>query len=219
MTAPKVALGTWAWGDSGEAGNGYFGSRLNQTALEELADKAHAAGFTFWDTAIAYGGGRSEKVLGEMLKRFDRSAYQLSTKFTPQMAGDGTDPMADMLEQSLANLGTDYIDLYWVHNPADVARWTPRLIPLLKSGKIKRVGVSNHNLAEIKLADTILGEAGYRVEAIQNHYSLLYRSTEEAGILDYCREHDIEVFSYMVLEQGALTGKYSPENPLLAGAC
>lgn len=218
MTAPKVALGTWAWGDSGEAGNGYFGSMLNQAVLEELTDKAHAAGFTLWDTAIAYGGGRSEKVLGEVLKRFDRGAYQLSTKFTPQMAGDGTDPMADMLEQSLANLGTDYIDLYWVHNPADVARWTPHLIPLLKSGKIKRVGVSNHNLAEIKLADKVLGEAGYRVEAIQNHYSLLYRSTEEAGILDYCREHDIEVFSYMVLEQGALTGKYSPENPLPAGS-
>lgn len=218
MKTPKVALGTWAWGDSGEAGNGYFGSTLEQTALEALADKAHAAGFTLWDTALAYGGGRSEQVLGKVLNRFERDAYQLSTKFTPQMAGDGADPMADMLERSLANLGTDYIDLYWVHNPADVARWTPHLIPLLQSGKIKHVGVSNHNLSEIKLADEILGEAGYRVEAIQNHFSLLYRSSEDAGILGYCREHGIQVFSYMVLEQGALTGKYSPENPLPEGS-
>lgn len=218
LKAPKVALGTWAWGDSGESGNGYFGSSLTQPGLEEVADKAHAAGFTLWDTALVYGMGRSEKVLGEVLKRFDRSAYQLSTKFTPQIAGAGDDPVADMLEQSLTNLRTDYIDLYWIHNPADVARWTPHLIPLLKSGKIKHVGVSNHNLSEIKLADEILGEAGFRVEAIQNHYSLLYRSSEDAGILDYCRESGIQFYSYMVLEQGALTGKYSPENPLPEGS-
>lgn len=123
-----------------------------------------------------------------------------------------------MLEQSLARLGTDYIDLYWIHNPADVARWTPRLIPLLRSGKVKHVGVSNHNLSEIELANQILGEAGFRVEAVQNHYSLLYRSSEDAGILGYWRNRAIPFFAYMVLEQGALTGKYSPENPLPEGS-
>ncbi|MET3552653.1 aryl-alcohol dehydrogenase-like predicted oxidoreductase [Burkholderia sp. 567] len=162
--------------------------------------------------------GRSENVLGEVLKRFERSDYQLSTKFTPQAAGSGDDPVAAMLEQSLGRLGTDYIDLYWIHNPADVARWTPRLIPLLKSGKVKHVGVSNHNLGEIELANQILGDAGFRVEAIQNHYSLLHRSSEHAGILDYCRDHGISFFAYMVLEQGALSGKYSPENPLPEGS-
>jgi aryl-alcohol dehydrogenase-like predicted oxidoreductase len=218
LNTPTVALGTWAWGDSGETGNGYFGSSLTQAGLEEVADKARAAGFSLWDTAIVYGMGRSETILGEVLKRFTRSDYQLSTKFTPQAAGTGDDPMADMLEQSLARLGTDYIDLYWIHNPADVARWTPHLIPLLKSGRVKHVGVSNHNLNEIELANQILGEAGFRVEAVQNHYSLLYRSSEDAGILDHCRNHGIPFFAYMVLEQGALTGKYSPENPLPEGS-
>ena len=218
LTIPPVALGTWAWGDSGESGDGYFGSQLSQSDLEELAGKAQAAGFTLWDTAVVYGMGRSEIVLANVLRRYDRSEYQLSTKFTPQIAGDGDDPVADMLEQSLQNLGTDYIDLYWIHNPADVERWTPGLIPLLQSGKVKHVGVSNHNLDEIKRADQILGDAGFRVEAVQNHYSLLYRSSEKAGILDYCREHDIQFFSYMVLEQGVLTGKYSPDNPLPEGS-
>ena len=213
-----VALGTWAWGDSGKSGDGYFGSSLTQAALEELSDKAHAAGLTLWDTALVYGMGRSEQVLGEVLKRYDRREYQLSTKFTPQIAGDGENPVADMLEQSMANLGTDYIDLYWIHNPADVARWTPGLIPLLQNGKVKHVGVSNHNLEEIQLANRILGEAGFRVEAVQNHYSLLYRSSEDAGILDYCRQNDIRLHSYMVLEQGALTGRYSPQNPLPQGS-
>ena len=218
LKTPKVALGTWAWGDSGEAGNGYFGSSLTHAGLEAIADKAHAAGLSLWDTAIVYGMGRSETVLGEVLKRFARSDYQLSTKFTPQAAGTSDNPVADMLEQSLTRLGTDYIDLYWIHNPADVARWTPHLIPLLKSGKVKHVGVSNHNLSEIERANQILGEGGFRVEAIQNHYSLLYRSSEHAGILDYCRNHGIPFFAYMVLEQGALSGKYSPENPLPEGS-
>ncbi|MGY5802102.1 aldo/keto reductase [Rhizobium sp. LEGMi12c] len=217
LKIPTVALGTWAWGDSGETGDGYFGSPLTRAGLEEAADKAHTAGFTLWDTAVVYGMGRSETVLGEVLKRYARSDYQLSTKFTPQAAGAGDDPVAEMLEQSLAHLGTDYIDLYWIHNPADVARWTPSLIPLLRSGKVKHVGVSNHNLSEIKLADQILGEAGFRVEAIQNHYSLLYRGSEDAGILDYCRNRGIQFFAYMVLEQGALSGRYNPENPLPEG--
>lgn len=215
---PTIALGTWAWGDSGEAGNGYFGSSLTRAGLEAVADKAHAAGFSLWDTAMVYGMGRSETVLGEVLKRFARSDYRLSTKFTPQAAGTGADPVADMLEQSLARLGTDYVDLYWIHNPADVARWTPHLIPLLESGKIKHVGVSNHNLGEIERADRILREAGFRVEAIQNHYSLLYRDSERAGILDYCRDRGIPFFAYMVLEQGALSGKYGSAHPLPEGS-
>jgi aryl-alcohol dehydrogenase-like predicted oxidoreductase len=218
LTVPAVALGTWAWGDSGEAGDGYFGSQLSEPGLREVAGKAQPNGFTLWDTAVAYGMGRSETVLAQALTGYDRSEYQLSTKFTPQIAGDGDDPVAGMLEQSLDRMGTDYVDLYWIHNPADVARWTPPLIPLLKSGKIKHAGVSNHNMQEIARADQILGEAGFRVEAVQNHYSLLYRSSERAGILDHCREHNVRFFSYMVLEQGALTGRYSPAHPLPEGS-
>lgn len=56
-------------------------------------------------------------------------------------------------------LGIDVIDIYWIHNPADVERWTPQLAPLLKSGKIKSVGVSNHNLAEIKRLETLADKA------------------------------------------------------------
>ena len=217
MRIPSVALGTWAWGDSGEAGDGYFGSPLTRPGLEELVEKAHAAGFNLWDTAVVYGMGRAESVLGELLKRYDRGGYQLSTKFTPQVAGSGDEPVAEMLAQSMARLGTDYIDLYWIHNPADVERWTPHLIPLLRSGRVRRVGVSNHDLRDIERANRILAEAGFRVEAVQNHYSLLYRDAEEAGILDHCRDHGIPFFAYMVLEQGALAGRYGPGRPMPEG--
>lgn len=217
LNPPAVALGTWAWGDSGEAGDGYFGSRLTESTLREVVEAAQSSGYTYWDTAAVYGSGRSETVLARALTGYDRSDYQLSTKFTPQFAGDGENPVADILKGSLARLGTDYVDLYWIHNPRDVARWTPMLIPLLENGSVKHVGVSNHNLEEIGLANRILGEAGYRVEAVQNHYSLIYRSSERAGILDHCRDNDIAFFSYMVLEQGALTGRYNPANPMPEG--
>lgn len=95
-------------------------------------------------------------------------------------------------------------------------RWTPYLIPLVKSGKVKRVGVSNHNLAQIKRVEEILSQEGIHLSAVQNHYSLLYLSSEKAGILDYCRENGIDFWAYMVLEQGALSGKYDTAHPLPA---
>lgn len=217
MKVPPIALGTWAWGDSGESGNGYFGSPLTRIGLDTMAERAHAAGFTMWDTAAVYGQGRAEAVLANVLKRFARDEYQLSTKFTPQVASNGDDAVAQMLEQSLSRLGTDYIDLYWIHNPADVEKWTPRLIPLLESGKVRHVGVSNHRLSEIERANRILEESGFRIEAVQNHYSLLYRDSEEAGLLKFCRDQRIPFFAYMVLEQGALSGRYGPENPMPEG--
>lgn len=123
-----------------------------------------------------------------------------------------------MCRSSLERLGTDYIDIYWIHNPADVERWTPFLAPLVKSGKVRRVGVSNHNLSQIKRAQEILAQGGVTLSAVQNHYSLLYRSSERAGILDYCREQGMDFFAYMVLEQGALSGKYDTAHPLPQGS-
>lgn len=126
--------------------------------------------------------------------------------------------MQEMLNGSKERLHSDVIDLYWIHNPMDVERWTPMIIPLAKSGQIKAIGVSNHNLTEIKRANEILNAAGLRVSAVQNHFSLLHRSSERAGILDYCKENDITFYAYMVLEQGALSGKYDTRHPFPEGS-
>lgn len=90
------------------------------------------------------------------------------------------------------------------------------LIPLAKSGQIRQIGVSNHSLAEIKCANQILGEAGLKISAVQNHFSLLNRSSEDSGILDYCKENGIVFYAYMVLEQGALSGNYDTAHPFPA---
>ncbi|MBE5102324.1 aldo/keto reductase [Priestia aryabhattai] len=209
---PPIALGTWSWGTGAAGGDEVFGNYLTETDLKQVFDAAMDAGFNLWDTAAVYGMNASENILGSFIK--GREDVLISTKFTPQMAGDNDNAVEELLDGSLNRLGVDHADIYWIHNPADVKRWTPKLIPLMKSGKVKHIGVSNHNLDEIKLAASILAEEGLQISAVQNHYSLLYRSSEEAGIIDYCNENNIVFFSYMVLEQGALTDKYNTKNPL-----
>ena len=137
-------------------------------------------GLNLWDTAAVYGMGSSETALGALVRQFPRENIILSTKFTPQIADkQSAQPVSDMLEASLGRLGVDAIDIYWIHNPLDVEKWTPGLIPLLQSGKV---------------------------------------NSEEAGILDYCRQNNITFFAYMVLEQGALSGRYDSNHPMPAGS-
>lgn len=199
-------------------GDQVFGNHLEAEQLRSVFDTALQNGLTMWDTATVYGMGASEDILGGFIKDYPREEFVISTKFTPQIAPETAHPVETMCIESCKRLHTDYIDIYWIHNPADVEKWTPGLIELLKNGKVKRVGVSNHNLAQIKRADEILRAAGFRVSAVQNHFSLLYRSSEKAGILDYCKENDIDFFAYMCLEQGALSGKYGTENPMPEGS-
>lgn len=212
----KIALGTWAWGAGAFGGDAVFGSNTDVENLKPVFESAMKAGLSLWDTATVYGMGESERILGSFAKTVERSNIQISTKFTPQIAEMYDNSVEKMAEASMERMGLDYIDIYWIHNPMDVERWTKGLIPLLKSGKVKRVGVSNHNIDEIKRANEILAEAGFKVSAVQNHFSLLYRSSEKGGVLDYCRQNGIQFWAYMVLEQGALSGKYNKENPLPA---
>ena len=206
---PKIALGAWAWGNDGT-----FGGTLTAESFRPVFDAAMNAGLNLWDTAYVYGMGQSEKTLGALIRDLPRDSYLISDKFTPQCA----DPTAEnavtaLYETSAKLLGTDYMDFYWIHNPMDAPKWTEKLIPLAKSGKIGKIGLSNHSLAEIKEAAAILEKEGLKISAIQNHYSLLNRSSETSGILDYCKENGITFFAYMVLEQGALSGKYDTKYP------
>lgn len=214
---PKIALGAWSWGAGAAGGDQVFGNHLFEKDLQPVFEKAMECGLTLWDTAAVYGEGSSERILGSFVKNTDRESIILSTKFTPQITGDSETAMQDMLDGSKERLHTDRIDVYWIHNPMNVEKWTPYLIPLAKSGQIKSIGVSNHSLAEIKRANEILAVDGLKISAVQNHFSLLHRSSERAGILDYCKENGITFYAYMVLEQGALTGKYNKEHPFPAG--
>ncbi|MBB6130813.1 aldo/keto reductase [Mucilaginibacter lappiensis] len=216
---PSIALGSWSWGTGAAGGDQVFGNHLTAEILKPVFDAAIRSGLTLWDTAAVYGMGSSETILGEFVRQYPRKDMVLSTKFTPQIANTASgNPVEEMLNESFKRLGTDYIDIYWIHNPTDAPKWISSLVPLLRSGKVKQVGVSNHNLQQIIQANEILAANGFAISAVQNHYSLLYRSSEEAGILEYCKENGITFFAYMVLEQGALSGKYNTQNPLPDGS-
>ncbi len=213
MNLPKIALGAWAWGNDGT-----FGVNYTANELKDVFEEGMKNGLNLWDTAYAYGMGQSEKVLGEFTKNYDRNQLIISDKFTPQCEDGTQDAMKNMLNTSMKLLHTDYIDIYWIHNPMDVEKYTPMIAPLYKQGLIKNVGVSNHNLQELKRAQEILNKDGIKISAVQNHYSLLNRSSETSGILEYCKENDITFFSYMVLEQGALTGNFDKNHPFPEGS-
>lgn len=215
MQLPKIALGAWAWGNDGT-----FGQNWTKEDLQPIFDLAMAKGLNLWDTAYVYGMGTSEKTLGSFLTGLPRDSYIISDKLTPQPADySSKTPVADMLETEYQNLGIDHMDIYWVHNPVDAPKWIAEVAKYFEGkDQVPMIGVSNHNLAQIKEADEILRAHGLKLGAVQNHYSLLNRSSEDAGILDYCRENDIVFFSYMVLEQGALSGKYDTEHPMPAGS-
>lgn len=211
---PKIALGAWAWGNDGT-----FGNEHDIEDLKPIHDKSMELGLNLWDTAYVYGMGKSEEVLGEFLRTSNREDFVISTKFTPQLAEMfEANEVTSMYENSAKILGVEDIDIFWIHNPVGAPDWTKKLVETAKEHDIKMIGVSNHNLAEIKEANEILKDAGLKLGAVQNHYSLLNRSSEDSGILEYCKENDIIFFSYMVLEQGALSGKYDTAHPFPEGS-
>ena len=213
MNLPKIAMGAWAWGDT----DGYFGNTMAGEEFRPIFEAAMKAGLSLWDTATAYSNGESEKILGGFVNDAGRENVIVSTKFTPQMAAMYDNSVEKMCDASLARMNMEYFDIYWIHNPIGAPEYTKQLIPLLKNGKVKSVGVSNHNLAQIIEAEAILRDAGFRLSAVHYHYSLLNRSSEESGIIDYCKANDIVFYGYMTLEQGALSGKYDAAHPLPEG--
>ena len=160
-TIPKIALGAWSWGAGAAGGDQVFGNHLFEEELKPVFEKAMECGLNLWDTAAVYGEGTSERILGNFVKDVRRNSVILSTKFTPQIAGSSPDAMQEMIDGSKERLHTDVIDVYWIHNPMDIEKWTPGLIPLAKSGQIKTIGVFNHNLMEIRRANEILAAEAY----------------------------------------------------------
>ncbi len=211
---PKIALGAWAWGNDGT-----FGGNLTADTLRPIFDSAMAHGLNLWDTAYAYGMGTSEKVLAGFLKGLPRESFLISDKFTPQCASDSPTAMADMIQMQLKLMDLNRFDIYWIHNVWGAPHWTEEVARYYEGREdAPLIGVSNHNLSEIRQASEILKAHGLKLSAVQNHYSLINRSSEKSGILDYCRENGIVFFSYMVLEQGALSGRYDTKHPMPEGS-
>jgi aryl-alcohol dehydrogenase-like predicted oxidoreductase len=185
-----------------------FGRRLDLDGTRAVVEAALQAGITFVDTADVYGGGESERFVGEVLQGC-REQVLLATKFGFAGGGPGAPGSRDFirrsLDASLERLRTDYVDLYYYHRPDGVtpmAETIGALAELVEEGRVRAIGISNVTVEQLDEAV----QAG-SVAAVQNEYSLLDR-TVEADVLPRCRELGVGFVPYFPLASGLLTGKY-----------
>ena len=197
-----------------------FGGRIDAAASQAVVDAALDAGVTHFDTADLYGGGKSEEFLGQALGS-RRAEAVIATKFgmlppPDQLSGGHPDWVARAVEDSLRRLGTDYIDLYWLHQPdpaTPVGDTLAALDRLVDAGKVRELGCSNFSAAQLDEAATAAAERGVRpFVTVQNEYSLLHREPE-AEVLPACRRLELSLVPYFPLASGLLTGKYAPGEP------
>lgn len=212
---PSCAVGTWAWGEGANGSKMIFGGKRDTEALKAAFKTALGNGFTLWDTAEVYGMGSSERLLGECIREAGNmgSKVIISTKHMPIKKYTPGEVRTALLG-SLDRIGVNKADIYWLHQPKNARENLNECAELVNEGRIGLIGLSNFNLEQITAAEEQLREKGLRVGAVQNHFSLIRRDPEQLRILDWCHKNDVPYFSYMVLEQGALTGKYDDEHPI-----
>ncbi len=210
---PPCAVGTWAWGSGINGGKMIFGKNTDDSVLCETFERAYDLGFTLWDTAEVYGMGNAEKTLSRCIaeKKGADQSVMIATKYMPSKkyrAGSAREALLG----SLSRLKLDHADIYWLHLPNNIEENMHEFAELMKEGRIKAAGVSNFDLEQVRLADKILREDGFELSAVQNHFSLIRRDAEQQRVIDWCAENNRSYFSYMVLEQGALSGRYDDEH-------
>lgn len=169
-------------------------------------------GINLLDTAYVYGLGHSEELVGEVMKEYDRDKIILATKGAQdfssgeQVIDNRPESLTDQVNKSLKRLGTDYIDIFYIHFPdhdTPKAEAVGALQKLKEAGKIRAIGISNFSLGQIKEANA----DGY-VDIVEDEFSLLHQDHLTEGMLDYLHDHQISFVPYFPLASGLLTGKY-----------
>jgi aryl-alcohol dehydrogenase-like predicted oxidoreductase len=187
-----------------------FGRRLDLEGTRAVAEAALGEGINFFDTADVYGGGDSERFLGESLEG-QRDQVVLATKFGMGDNGRGTrDYVRRSIAGSLGRLRTDVVDLYYYHRPdgvTPIAETIRAILELVDDGTVRAIGVSNFSVEQLEEA-----VAAGPVAALQNRYNLLDRAAEQ-DVLPRCRELGVAFIPYFPLASGLLTGKYRRGQP------
>jgi aryl-alcohol dehydrogenase-like predicted oxidoreductase len=199
-----------------------FGGRLDEPHSAEVIQAALDAGINFFDTADVYGGTLSEEYLGRAIGK-RRPEVIIATKFgaTVDEHRKGAAPayVKRELEDSLRRLGTDYVDLYQLHQPdpaTPIADTLGALADAVKDGKAREIGCSNFSAAQLQEAEAAVAAGGPRFVSVQNQYSLLHREPE-AEVLPECQALGIAFVPYFPLMSGLLSGKYRRGEPPPAG--
>jgi aryl-alcohol dehydrogenase-like predicted oxidoreductase len=208
-------------------GGNVFGWTADEATSFTLLDKAFAAGLNFIDTADMYSiwvpgnqGGESETIIGNWMKaRCNRHkvivASKVGVELAPDRKGLSKAYIRSAIEASLRRLRTDYIDLYQSHiddKDTPLQETLETYDALIREGKVRVIGASNHSAERLKEALEISARNGLpRYESLQPEYNLYDRDGYESAMERVCRENGLGVLSYSSLASGFLTGKYRSE--------
>ncbi|NER12841.1 aldo/keto reductase [Leptobacterium flavescens] len=211
----EVGYGMWGIAD-------WSGADDKQSAV--ALDRAVEMGCNFFDTAWAYGSGKSEQILAELLKRHPSKRLYLATKIPPKDQQwppvKGTqinevfpaEHIIEYTEKSLKNLGVEKIDLMqfhvWEDDWAQVEEWQKAIQKLKTEGKIEACGISVNRWEPENCIQTL--ETGL-IDAIQVIYNVFDQSPEDV-LFPYCRENDIALIARVPFDEGSLTGKLSEDS-------
>lgn len=218
LKVSEIALGSWVTALADDA--------AVQTATQTI-DAAFDAGINFFDCADAYSGGEAERFLGKVLSRHARSEYVVSSKVFFPMGKGANDwglsrkHIIEQLDKTLANLGVDYVDLYFCHrfDPTTPIEETMQVLSdLVAAGKILYYGVSEWSPVQLTQALAAIKELHLRpLSVIQPQYNMADRYIEDE-MLGICAQNGVGVTVFSPLAQGLLTGKYRKGQPLPAGS-
>ena len=199
-----------------------MGRGLDEDGTRAVVDAALECGINYFDTADKYGETRSETFLGKALAPH-RESVIIATKFglalpdSPDSGGASARWIRKAVTGSLSRLGTDYIDVYQLHRPdpnVPLAETLGELNALIHEGLVREIGVSNASAAELQEAWDVASVAGltpYR--SVQNEYSMIRRTPETDGVLEFCSRTTTKFVPYYPLASGLLTGKYRHGQP------
>lgn len=212
LTVSRICMGCMGFGDPK---TGQHSWTVDEAGARAIIGRGLELGINFFDTAIGYQNGTSEQYLGRALRDFARrDQVVVATKFLPRTdreleAGiSGQEHIRRSLDQSLRNLGMEYVDLYIYHmwdyrTPLyDVLEGLNRAV---QAGKVRYIGISNCFAWQLCQANNLADREGFsKFVSVQGHYNLIFRE-EEREMIPYCREEGIALTPYSALAGGRLS--------------
>ncbi len=190
---------------------GAYWSNLDQEQITTIVERSLIAGVSWFDTAEAYGWGKSEEALSRALQQIGRppGSVTIATKWFPALRFARN--IRKTIEARLAALAPYGVDLYQIHNPLSFSSVSARMremAELVEHGRVRAVGVSNFSATAMRAAHEELSRHGVSLATNQVRYSLLDRQIETNGVLETAQELGVTIIAYSPLAQGILTGKF-----------
>lgn len=204
-----IGLGCWQF-SGGKGLAGFYWKAIEQEVVNSIVAAAIEGGVNWFDTAEAYGKGRSEAALSAALAAAGRGQDAIvATKWFPVLRFAGS--IRKTFPDRLRHLAPYPVTLHQIHHPgsfSSIERQMGEMADLAESGSIRAVGVSNFNADQMRAAHQALERRGLRLASNQMRYSLLDRRIETNGVLETAQELGVTIIAYSPLEQGILTGKF-----------